>query len=162
VGVFNLRRIGVILAEPSAADTMIDSPDTTDYEVLATFRYHLRRFLATTEAYARQAGLEPQQHQLLLAIKGLPTRCRATIATLADRLQIQHQSAVELVDRLEAKGLVSRTRHREDRRCVLVSLTAKGEQELAPLVERSLQQLADTGQELIRALDTAIVHSTRS
>ena len=96
------------------------------------------------------------------AIKGLPPDCPATIATLSDRLQIQHQSAVELIDRLEAKALVHRTRDEHDRRCVLISLTEAGEQELAPLVNRALHQLTDTGHDLLQALHDVIRHATRS
>jgi DNA-binding MarR family transcriptional regulator len=137
-------------------------PSAADYRALATFRYQLRRFLAFSETSARAAGLEPQQHQLLLAIRGLPPGCPATIATLSDRLQIQHQSAVELIDRLEAKTLVHRTRDEHDRRCVLVSLTEAGEQELAPLVNHALHQLTDTGDELLQALRDVITHAARS
>src|ERR1700693_2347251 len=135
---------------------MTDQPSAEDYQALSAFRYQLRRFLALSETSARAAGLEPQQHQLLLAVKGLPPQCPATIATLADRLQIQHQSAVELIDRLEAKGLVHRTRDEQDRRRVLISLTETGEEELAPLVNRSLHQLIDTGNDLLRALRDVI------
>jgi DNA-binding MarR family transcriptional regulator len=141
---------------------MARQPSTADYRALAAFRYQLRRFLAFSETSARAAGVEPQQHQLLLAIKGLPPDCPATIATLSDRLQIQHQSAVELIDRLEAKALVHRTRDEHDRRCVLISLTEAGEQELAPLVNRALHQLTDTGHDLLQALHDVITHATRS
>jgi DNA-binding MarR family transcriptional regulator len=140
---------------------MTDQPSAADYRALADFRHQLRRFLAFSETSARAAGLEPQQHQVLLAIKGLPTQCLATIATLADRLQIQHQSAVELVDRLEAKGLVHRTRDQHDRRRVLISLTETGEEELAPLVNDALRQLTDTGSDLLGALRDVITHATR-
>jgi DNA-binding MarR family transcriptional regulator len=141
---------------------MARQPSAADYRALAAFRYQLRRFLAFSETSARAAGVEPQQHQLLLAIKGLPPDCPATIATLSDRLQIQHQSAVELIDRLEAKALVRRTRDEHDRRCVLISLTEAGEQELAPLVNRALHQLTDTGHDLLQALHDVITHATRS
>jgi DNA-binding MarR family transcriptional regulator len=141
---------------------MIDHPSAADYRALASFRYQLRCFLAMSETSARAAGLEPQQHLLLLAIKGLPPGCPATIATLADRLQIKHQSAVELIDRLEAKGLVQRSRAERDRRCVLISLTATGEKELEPLVGHALHQLTNTGRDLLRALGEAIAHATLS
>ena len=141
---------------------MADQPDAADYRALAAFRHELRRFLAFSESSARAAGLEPQQYLLLLAIKGLPTDCPATIATLSDRLQVQHQSAVELIDRLEAKQLVYRTRDEHDRRCVLISLTSAGERELAALVTLALHQLTDTGNDLLQALHDVITHATRS
>src|SRR5712692_2945540 len=90
-----------------------------DYEALAELRYQIRRFLHFSEQAARAAGLEPHQHQLLLALKGLPAPGEpASIGWLAERLQIQHHSAVELVDRLAERGLASRSRAPSDRRQV--------------------------------------------
>ena len=83
-----------------------------DYQSLAEFRYQIRRFLHFSEQAARDAGLEPRQHQLMLAIKGLPRERGRRIGELAERLQIQHHSAVELVNRLAAGGYVRRQRAR--------------------------------------------------
>jgi len=88
----------------------------SDYEALAEFRYQIRRFLHFSENAARAAGLEPQHHQLMLALRAVAGRRGARIVDLAERLQIQHHSAVELITRLEEKGLVRRTRSVEDRR----------------------------------------------
>jgi len=74
--------------------------DVTDYQALAEFRYQLRCFLAFSEQAARAMGLEPQQHKLLLALKGLSGLRKVTIGDLAERLKIQHHSAVELVNRM--------------------------------------------------------------
>jgi DNA-binding MarR family transcriptional regulator len=104
-----------------------------DYRALADFRYQLRRFLSFSNEAARAAGLEPRQHQLLLAVKGMPEGVEVTVGTIAERLQIQHHSTVELVDRMENRGLVRRLRSADDRRRVLVSLTARGETLLARL-----------------------------
>src|SRR5579864_8619690 len=98
-----------------------------DYAALADFRYEIRRFLNFSEQAAREASIEPHQHQALLAIKGLPASQIATVGVLAERLQIQHHSAVELTDRLEAKRLIRRLRSHEDRREVLLTLTPRGE-----------------------------------
>src|SRR5581483_8264797 len=100
---------------------------TSDYESLAELRYQIRRFLRFSEQASRKAGLEPRQHQLILALKGLPKGVRPRIGGLAVRLQIQHHSTVELVNRLAARGLVKRQRGGADRREVLLSLTPKGE-----------------------------------
>src|SRR5690348_11383007 len=102
---------------------MTQSIKHSDFQALAEFRYQLRRFVRFSEAAAREAGIEPQQHQLLLAVKGIPDGEVPRIAYLADRLQIQHHSAVELLDRMERKGLVARIRGENDRREVLVQLT---------------------------------------
>lgn len=85
-----------------------------EFQALAEFRYQLRRFLHFSEQVARAAGIEPQQHQLLLAIKGLPEGRTASVGELADRLQIQHHSAVELINRTVERGLIERNRDEND------------------------------------------------
>src|SRR5437868_3270253 len=104
-----------------------------EYETLASFRYALRKFLRFSEEKAAAAGLTPQQHQALLAIKGFPERDRITIGELAERLQIEHHSAVGLADRLAKQGYLKRVRGTGDRRQVFVELTARGEKVLAKL-----------------------------
>src|SRR5512147_256953 len=91
-----------------------------DYRALAEFRYQIRRFLGFSERAARSSGLEPRQHQLLLALKGLPDEAQPTIGVLARRLAVEHHSAVEMIDRLERRKLVARLRDAADRRRVLV------------------------------------------
>jgi DNA-binding MarR family transcriptional regulator len=128
----------------------------SDYRALADFRYQLRRFLRFSTQAARAAGLEPQQHQLLLAIKGMPDGLEATVGTLAERLQIQHHSTVELVDRMEGRGLVRRLRSADDRRRVLVNLTARGETLLARLSAVNRAEVRSIGPRLMRALAAII------
>jgi DNA-binding MarR family transcriptional regulator len=99
------------------------------------------------------AGLEPQQYLLLLAIRGLPAGEEATIRTLADRLALKHHSAVELIDRLETRGYVRRTRGRDDRRRVLVSLLPRGERILEQVARHRIGELRSTGHALVRAID---------
>lgn len=123
-----------------------------DYQALAEFRYQIRRFVRFSEQAARSAGIEPQQHQLMLAVKGLPETTPATISEIAERLQIQHHSTVELVDRLVTRGLVSRKRGSEDRRQVLVQLTGKGEKLLRDLALHHREELKDAGADLVVAL----------
>ena len=93
-----------------------------DYRTLADLRYQIRRFLRVREVAARDAGVEPQQYLVLLQIKGLEGHEAATMSVLADRLQIRHHAAVQLVDRLVRQGMVERRRHGRDRREVLVCL----------------------------------------
>jgi len=133
-----------------------ESKYSLDYRALADFRYEIRRFLSFSEQAARDSGIEPQQHQALLAIKGLPPGRRATVGVLSERLQIQHHSAVELSVRLEAKGLIRRARSRRDRREVLLSLTRRGEQLLRELTLPHRAELRSAGPTLLRALDSAI------
>jgi DNA-binding MarR family transcriptional regulator len=124
----------------------------TQYEALAEFRYALRLFLRFSETAAQVAGLTPQQHQAMLAIKGFPGRDHITIGELAERLQIFHHSAVGLVDRLVAQKLVARAPSEEDGRKVLVQLTGHGEKTLEKLSAMHREQLKRIGPELGRLL----------
>jgi DNA-binding MarR family transcriptional regulator len=133
-----------------------------NYRALADFRHEIRRFLRFSETAARAAGLEPQQHQLLLALKGLPPDKRPTISVLAERLQIQHHSAVELIDRLGKRGMVRRYRSRTDKRQVLVRLTQSGEDVLRQLSVHHLQELKSAGPVLARVLAVAIASADES
>lgn len=112
-----------------------------DYEALAAFRHAVRRYLAFAEAGARSVGLTSQQHQALLAIKAQAVSRPVSIGDLAAELLIKHHSAVELVGRLEKAGFTQRSADVEDRRRVLVSLTASGEGVLAALSVNNLQEL---------------------
>jgi DNA-binding MarR family transcriptional regulator len=123
-----------------------------EYRGLAELRYCIRRFLQEGDDTARQAQLEPQQYLLLLAIRGLPEGQDATIRTLADRLSLRHHSTVELVDRMEAHGYVKRTRSREDRRQVLVSLQPRGERLLEQVVQQRIIELRANGRALVEAI----------
>lgn len=123
-----------------------------DYQSLAKFRHQIRRYLRFSEKVVRNANLEPRQYQLLLALKGLPPNVRPRIAELAEQLQIQHHSAVELVDRLESSGLVRRERGKNDRREVLVTVTPAGERVIRDLVIHHRTELSTRGPELLSAL----------
>jgi len=123
-----------------------------DYRALARFRHLLRRFLAFSEAAARSAGLQPHQHQLLLAAKGVPEGELPTIDVLARMLQLRHHSAVELVNRLARRGMVERFRSESDRRRVLVQITAAGERVLRKLSLQHRRELRSARVRLIHAL----------
>ena len=112
-----------------------------EYETLAALRYALRRFLRFSEEAAHAAGLTPQQHQALLAIKGFPGRDRITVGELAERLQIRHHSAVGLADRLVSERLARREPDRTDRRQVYLRLTTHGEVVLEKLSAAHREQL---------------------
>jgi DNA-binding MarR family transcriptional regulator len=123
-----------------------------EYRALGEFRCQIRRFLHFSEEQARSCGVEPQQHQLLLAIRGLPEDTRATIGELAARMQLKHHSTVELVDRLEDRGAVTRVPGGEDRREVIVRLTRSGAGLLRRLSLVHREELEHTGPRLVRAL----------
>ncbi|MGC1903105.1 MAG: MarR family transcriptional regulator [Candidatus Acidiferrum sp.] len=126
---------------------------TEQYRALAELRYRIRQFLGEGDAAARASGLEPQQYLLLLMIRGLPAGQEATIRTLAERLALKHHSVVELIDRLEGHGYVRRTRGREDRRRVLVSILPRGEKLLEDVARQRIDELRSNGHDLVRAID---------
>lgn len=123
-----------------------------NYRAMAEFRYQVRRFLRFSEHAARDAGLEPQQYLLMLAVKGLPDDSRPRIGDVAERLQIQHHSTVELVDRLAKRGFVRRRRAEADRREVLLELTPRGERVLQELALHHRAALREAGPELMTSL----------
>ena len=127
-----------------------------DFKAMSELRYQIRRFLRFSETAARQAGIEPQQHQLLLAVRGLPENLKPTIGVLAERMQLQHHSTVELVDRLADRGLLLRLRATDDRRQVLVKLTHDGEEFLKKLSLHHLQELQSAGPKFVKILQQLI------
>jgi DNA-binding MarR family transcriptional regulator len=112
-----------------------------DYEDLLALRTGLRRFLRWTEQQAEEAGLTPAQHQLLLAIRGHSDTSGPTIGEVADYLLLRHHSAVGLIDRADAAGLVERVRDPEDHRLVRLQLTATGTKRLEALSAHDLEEL---------------------
>ena len=117
-----------------------------EYVALAEFRYGLRKFLRFSEGAAREHGITPQQHQLLLAIKGFPDRDWATVNELADRLQLQQHSVVGIIDRSEQAALIVRCAHSEDLRVTEVHLTAQGEHVLETLTVAHRSELKRMGE----------------
>lgn len=112
-----------------------------DFEALSEFRYQMRRFLKFSEDAAQSVGLTPLQYLALLHIKGYPGQDSVTVGQLAERLQMKHHGAVALVSRCEQAGLVSRTQGREDRRQVMVGLTALGESQVRHVAELHRNEL---------------------
>jgi DNA-binding MarR family transcriptional regulator len=123
-----------------------------EYLALAEFRYQLRRFLRHMEEASRHLGANPQQYQLILAIKGLPAEIAPTISHLAERMQLNHNSMVELVDRCEEHSLLRRIRSATDRRQVTLSIMPEGESLLRRLGVAARQELRDTGPILVEAI----------
>jgi DNA-binding MarR family transcriptional regulator len=123
------------------AVTDVDQLSSEDYENLLAFRTGLRRFLRWSEARAREVGLTPAQHQLLLAIKGHPGAAPPAVGDLAESLLLRPHSTVELIDRAEAAGLVERWGDDGDGRITRVQLTADGATRLDRLASAHLDEL---------------------
>lgn len=128
----------------------------SQYVALAEFRYQLRRYLRHMEENARAKGHHPQQYQLLLAITGLPSSKPPTISALAERMQMNHNSMVELVNRCEKRGLLLRARSSKDRRLVTLSVTSHGDELLRQQATASRQELLSIGPVLVDSLQRLI------
>ena len=117
---------------------------------LAWFRYNLRKFLRFSEKAARQCGVTPQQHQMMLGVAGYTGRGTATVSELAEFLQERHNSVVGLVERAAQRGLVRKEQDEHDRRFVLVSLTPQGEAILARLTELHKEEVKAAREALMK------------
>ena len=126
--------------------------DLLDYRQIEEFRFQIRRFLTFSETAAQAAGIEPQQHQALLVLRAAGTENLPTIGHIAGRLLLKHHSAVGLVDRLQALGLITRRANPNDARQVLVRLTSKGDRILHHLSIAHRTELDDTAPRLIEIL----------
>src|ERR1700753_325865 len=132
---------------------------------LAEFRYELRRFLQFSESRAAEAGLHPQQHQLLLQLAGAAPDVETTVSYAAERLGLRHHTVVELSKRCEEAGLVHRHQDLNDRRRIQLQVTAKGQRVLRILSEDHERELHELGPRLIRALSRICEpdkHATRA
>lgn len=119
---------------------------------LAMFRGELRKFIHFSERCAAEAGLQPQQHQLLLQIAGAPDGEETTITYAAERLGLRHHTVVELSKRCEEAGLLERKQDQRSRRKVQLELTSKGQRLLASLANAHKRELQDLAPRLIQSL----------
>lgn len=145
------------MSEPATA--VMHDISHAGFQQLAQFRYCIRQFLHFSEQAARAHGIEPQQHQLLLAIKGLPPETRPTVTVLAHRMSLRHHSTVELINRMEQRGAVVRRPSGYDRREVLIELTPLGEEILQKLSLLHWQELQTSGPALSEALQAIVNRS---
>jgi DNA-binding MarR family transcriptional regulator len=126
--------------------------DRQRLQTLAEFRYTLRQFLHFSESRSAEAGLHPQQHQLLLHVAGAPDGIEPTVSYVAERLGLRHHSVVELSKRCEEAGLILRRQDTSDRRCVTLHVTPKGHRVLRALSEDHERELHELVPRLIGAL----------
>jgi DNA-binding MarR family transcriptional regulator len=150
----------------SQDDTMTKSREykplnDAEYMALAEFRYQIRKYLRHMEDIAREVGHNPQQYQVLLAIKGLPKDKSPTISTLAERMQLNHNSMVELVDRCEERGLLRRMRSEADRRQVTLAITPEGELLMRQQAAGARQELRTVGPILSESI-RRLIEDTRN
>jgi len=134
---------------------------TADYRALAELRYQIRHFLSESDHAARRVGLEPQQYLLLLMVRGLPPGMMPSVRFLAERLGLKHNSTVELINRMEARGYVQRKRNSSDRRHALVQLLAPGQQLLERVARQRITEVRAGGVELVQAMTAVLGYRRR-
>jgi DNA-binding MarR family transcriptional regulator len=135
--------------------------DVAHLRRLAEFRYQLRRFLHASQAAAEQMGLRNQQYQMLQCVGAMPEAVAPTIANVAARMLLKHNSAVELVDRTIEQGLLRRLGDAADHRRILLKVTPQGERILASLAAFHTRELKQSGPQLVRALDGVLRAGTK-
>ncbi|MDQ2775569.1 MAG: MarR family transcriptional regulator [Acidobacteriota bacterium] len=140
----------------SASAVPVGDVSPAYYQHLAEVRYRIRQFLRFSEESARSHGVEPQQHQLMLVIKGLPSGIRPTIRAISSRLCLRHNSTVELINRLAERGALVRRPCELDRREVLIELTPHGEELLRRLSVLHWEELQTSGPDLSAALEIIV------
>jgi DNA-binding MarR family transcriptional regulator len=128
----------------------------TEYQTLAEFRHQIAAFLRRRREAAEKAGLEAQQYELLLAVKGTPRGKSPTIKQIAEHLQIQHHSAVELTGRMVKKGLIQRRKSPADKRLVLLAVTKSGDRAAEQVARYGFRQLKAEAPGLLKTLDRLI------
>jgi DNA-binding MarR family transcriptional regulator len=125
-----------------------------DYEALAELRYLGRKFLRFSKDLLRaKAGLNPEQYEALLAMKASSSPKGLTISQLSERLQVKHQSAVNIVDRLTERKLITRKKSESDRRQRHLELTAQGERLIEELASVHHKELRNRSGEMVQALE---------
>lgn len=134
-----------------------------DYERLGELRFALRSFLHWSAEQAKEAGLTPSQHQLMLAIRATRDERGPTVSDIASLLLVRHHSAVGLVDRAQEAGLIVRERDPDQHSLVRLRLTGDGSAKLRSLSElhlRELDQLASGMRTLWDGIDADALPST--
>jgi DNA-binding MarR family transcriptional regulator len=134
----------------------VDDLRIADYRALGEFRHQIRRFLHFSEIAAREEGLEPQQHQIMLAIRAWDGDAAPTVGELADSMLLKHHSAVGLIDRLVERGMLERSRGEGDRRQVRVHLTPEGLDTLRRLSSAHREELRTSGPLLVNSLSALL------
>jgi DNA-binding MarR family transcriptional regulator len=143
---------GTLCANVSDCDMSAADLSDAEYARLAETRRLLRHYIAFSERAAEDHGLEPRQYQVLLMLRALGPEGSASITDVADWLQVRHHSAVGLIDRMQARGLLQRSAHPEDKRFVQVRLTSTGSAALSGLALEHRDELRRSAPALIDVL----------
>ena len=147
--IYTLTNVLEGMHEPAEA---ADERSGTYNAIIATYRV-MQRSMA--EMLAREGLTQPQFYALRVIAKRGPTPMK----TISDELFVTAANVTGIVDRLESKGLIERTAHREDRRATIIGLTLKGRElqdgvakKYSRFMQRVLQRFTKEEQETLRDL----------
>lgn len=122
-------------------------------ESISSVHCSIVRYVRTREQSVRADGLEPLQYHFLALVEGGPSNGnQPNISALANQLSMHHHSAVELVDRLEQRGLLQRERGKQDRRHVFLKVTAQGKKLLRKVAQKERADVCQFAPELLKGL----------
>lgn len=139
-------------ATPSQRNEVTTAPafSDQDYQDQADFRCAIRKFIRFSEEQARSKGITPQQHMVLLTVRGHHAHPHVSVGDIAEALQIRHHSASLLVDRCVKRGLIRRSEDPDDRRRALLTLTAEGQRVLDAITHANRGQIRSIHRDLFR------------
>ena len=107
----------------------------------------------------RAEGIAPSQYNIIRILRGARPKA-ARISEIADRMVTRDPDVTRLVDRLIKQGLARRERDSDDRRVVLVEITAAGLALLSrldgPAGESTEAAMAGLKPQQLRTLDTLL------
>ena len=137
-----------------------------DYDLMKDLFMDLRRIMRAMDVYSRQlAGSHGLTGPQMLCLREIATRGALTTGALAQAVALSPATLTGILDRLEVRGLVSRERRPEDKRRVLVSLTAVGRQmsqELpSPLQDRFSERMTELSADEQQAIRVALASVAR-
>lgn len=116
--------------------------------IIADFRATITTLKAISSERVRRLGLSMAQLNILYTLQ----RCgEMPMSRLAEMLNVSLSNATGLIDRIEERGLVERSRVPEDRRIVLIRVTPAGETMLGEIDALSDELLRS----VLRRLDAA-------
>lgn len=106
----------------------MDNSSAIENLVLTELRRIIRATQLNSKALARASGMTPSQR---LALQFIHAHGEVIATQIADSMHLSQSTVTTLLDRLEERHWVVRTRQQDDRRRVRVSLTDLGKQQLA-------------------------------
>jgi len=115
---------------PSSSTSAASSPLSLEQQICYAMHTTVRAFDAVYRELLSEHGLSYPQY---IALMGVAEHGPLTVSRLGELMRLDSGTLSPLLKRMEAAGLVARTRDPEDERRVLVSATAAGRDRIGAL-----------------------------